>query len=261
MATNEYGEYDRGALALYGFDMLVEPYKETTISVAGLASSSGSTSFTWLLSREDDDETEVIDLKVVEQDDAPSGSSVKVTLTEAGTTYALRVQQREFAPEGGGDASIADTVVVSEKTIQVTCKYVRRELRDLTSADRTAFFSAMQEFYTVDLEAGKDKYGKTFANSRLMSGYHNSGVSAGGRNTIRSAQRVLVHDSRSGVQTPLSFDPPRLKVGTSFFRADTVSAGIPRSRKNKPRIWCSWTVLALPCPPPNTRNFCALMMY
>ncbi|CAN0293647.1 unnamed protein product, partial [Ectocarpus sp. 8 AP-2014] len=31
VATNEYGEYDRGALALYGFDMLVEPYKKTTI--------------------------------------------------------------------------------------------------------------------------------------------------------------------------------------------------------------------------------------
>ncbi|CAM9741762.1 unnamed protein product [Ectocarpus fasciculatus] len=175
VATNEYGEYDRGALALYGFNMLVEPYKETTISVAGPASSSGSTSYTWRLAREDGDEPEVIHLEVVEQDDAPSGSSVKVTLTEAGTTYVLRVQERELAPAGGGDPSVADEVIVSEKTIEVACKYVRRELRDLTSADRTAFFSAMQEFYTVDLEAGKEKYGKTFANSRLMSGYHNAG--------------------------------------------------------------------------------------
>ncbi|CAB1103907.1 TYR [Ectocarpus sp. CCAP 1310/34] len=172
VATNEYGEYDRGALALYGFEMLVEPYKETTISVTGSASSSGSTSYTWLLVREDDDEPEAVDLEIVEQNDAPSGSSVKVTLIEAGATYSLRVQQRELAPEGGGDASVP--VVVSEKTIQVTCRHVRRELRDLTSADRTAFFSAMREFYTVNLEAGKEKYGKTFANSKIMSTYHNS---------------------------------------------------------------------------------------
>ncbi|CAM9793594.1 unnamed protein product [Ectocarpus sp. 12 AP-2014] len=152
--------------------MLVEPYKKTTISVTGPASSSGSTSYTWLLVREDDDEPEAVDLEVVEQDDAPSGSSVEVTLIEAGATYSLRVQQRELAPEGGGDTSVP--VVVSEKTIQVTCKHVRRELRDLTAADRTAFFSAMQEFYTVNLEAGKEKYGKTFANSKIMSTYHNS---------------------------------------------------------------------------------------
>lgn len=33
MATNEYGEYDRRAASLYGLDMVVEPFKETTITV------------------------------------------------------------------------------------------------------------------------------------------------------------------------------------------------------------------------------------
>ncbi|CAB1104332.1 unnamed protein product [Ectocarpus sp. CCAP 1310/34] len=206
VATNEYGEYDRGALALYGFDMLVEPYKKTTISVTGLASSSGSTSYTWLLVREDDDEPEAVDLEVVEQNDAPSGSSVNVTLIEAGATYSLRV----------------------------TCRHVRRELRDLTSEDRTAFFSAMRKFYTVNLEAGKEKYGKTFANSKIMSTYHHSRVRAGGRNTIRSAQQALVHDSRSSVQTGLSLEYPRLEVSAIGFPRGHRSSGITaRIRKEK----------------------------
>lgn len=33
MAANEYGEYDRRASLLYGLDMVVEPFKETTLTV------------------------------------------------------------------------------------------------------------------------------------------------------------------------------------------------------------------------------------
>lgn len=36
----------------------------------------------------------------------------------------------------------------------------------------------MREFYTVELEEGREKYGEDFTNSKIMSGYHNSGVSA-----------------------------------------------------------------------------------
>lgn len=32
-ATNEYGEYDRAALKLYGFEMVVEPFRQTLLTV------------------------------------------------------------------------------------------------------------------------------------------------------------------------------------------------------------------------------------
>eukprot|EP00752_Nemacystus_decipiens_P002672 g2500.t1 len=183
VATNEYGEYDRGALALYGYDMLVEPYKETTITASLsppddsplAAASTGSTSYKWQLVREDG-ESEVIDMADCTPDDVEeSGSAVKVTLTGAGATYSLLVsRQQTVTSEGHDGSSIVTTVVLSEKQVVISCKYVRRELRDLTTADSTAFFSAMREFYTVELEEGREKYGEDFTNSAIMSGYHNS---------------------------------------------------------------------------------------
>lgn len=118
-----------------------------------------------------------MDLEEVEDADGASSapSARRVTLTEPGTRYSLRVQQLSSSQGGEReDGSDAVVVVVAEKTVTVVCKHVRRELRDLTQADRTAFFTAMQEFYTVELQDGKDKYGANFANSDLMSAYHNS---------------------------------------------------------------------------------------
>jgi len=144
--------------------MLVEPFRETRITASHLGGESTGR-FYWLLVRADSSGMPLEDAEA--QVDARGGSFATVTLTEAGEKYALLVQQLR-----------ADETVVAEKQVTITCKYVRRELRDLTEADRTGFFSAMREFYTVGLEEGKEKYGTTFANSKLMAAYHNTMVRA-----------------------------------------------------------------------------------
>ncbi|CAB1114283.1 unnamed protein product [Ectocarpus sp. CCAP 1310/34] len=188
-ATNEYGEYDRGALALYGLEMVVEPHRATRITVSSSRprrlppsensevsensensekspspplSSSSPRRYYWLLVRADrsgaplDGVTPLVDTKV-------AGPLATVTLTDAGEKYALLVQQVE-----------ADGSLIAEARVTITCKYVRRELRSLTGEDRTGFFAAMREFYTVSLEEGRDKYGEGFSNAKHVAAYHNS---------------------------------------------------------------------------------------
>lgn len=163
IATNEYGEYDRKALALYGLEMVVEPFRETRITASTLAGAFLGGRFNWLLVRADE---AGLPLEGVEAHvDAKAGPFATVTLTDAGEKYALLVQQTR-----------ADESVVAEKRVTITCKYVRRELRDLTEADRTGYFSAMREFYTVPLEEGRAKYGSAFYNARHVAAYHNSRV-------------------------------------------------------------------------------------
>ncbi|CAM9366596.1 unnamed protein product, partial [Hapterophycus canaliculatus] len=161
-ATNEYGEFDRRALALYGLDMLVEPFRETRITVVPNPSeASASGHYYWLLVRADqsgeplDGEEALVDAK--------AGQLATITLTGAGGKYALLVQQVK-----------ADGSVLAEERVAITCKYVRRELRDLTEADRVAFFTAMREFYTVPLEEGRAKYGEEFSNAKRVAAYHNT---------------------------------------------------------------------------------------
>lgn len=151
---------------LYGLEMLVEPFRETRITASNLEGASLGGRFYWLLVRADQSGSplEGVDAQV----DARAGPFATVTLTDAGEKYALLVQQTR-----------ADGFVVAEKRVTITCKYVRRELRDLTEADRTAYFSAMREFYTVPLEEGRAKYGAAFYNARHVAAYHNSRVRMG----------------------------------------------------------------------------------
>lgn len=129
VATNEHGEYDPGALALYGYDMLAEPFKETTIFVSlppGASSPrSSGTSYTWRLVREDD-ESELISMADVSAEGAENGTSMRVPLTGAGATYSLLVQrQHVLASE---PATKTTTEVWAETRVVIACKYVRREL-------------------------------------------------------------------------------------------------------------------------------------
>ena len=187
VATNEYGEYDRKALALYGLEMLVEPYRETRITATNPEGASLGLGgrFYWLLVRADQSGSplEGADAQV----DARGGPFATVTLTDAGEKYALLVQQTR-----------ADGSVVAEKRVTITCKYVRRELRDLTEADRTRYFTAMREFYTVTLDEGRAKYGAAFYNARHVAAYHNSRVRTDGlapsRFSHRSSTNVVLEE-------------------------------------------------------------------
>lgn len=189
-ATNEYGEFDRAALHLYGLEMLVEPFRETTISVYDTSTDTddtvedsrvshgrlalvhrprrfvgdGSTAYVWRIVEADENGNPRND---TEQPNAFVGeSSVTVTLPLAGGLYVVMVEKRNA---DGSLAAVGKAVA--------SCKYVRREVRELTLTDRKALFSAMQEYYTISPEEGRAKYGPLFNNYQLPTAYHNAAVS------------------------------------------------------------------------------------
>lgn len=167
-ASNEYGQFDQHALALYKLDMVVEPFRETKLSVVHSATPTStfhpSTRFRWFLAPADDTGGLLEGEKALV--DSKGGSAATWTFTEPGMNYALLVEQ--LSQDG-------KTVVTSGKAT-VACKYVRRELRALTNRDRTEFFQAMQVFYTIPADEAREKYGSDFWNYAKVSAYHNSKV-------------------------------------------------------------------------------------
>ena len=115
--TNEYGHFDRRALALYKLDVVIEPYRETKITV--MHEDASTSRFQWLLIQSDKDGVPLDGVKPIIE--AKGGKFATVTLTDAGQTYALLVKQ--LGPDG------SDVAVGRAK---ISCKYVRRELRELT---------------------------------------------------------------------------------------------------------------------------------
>ncbi|CAM9306575.1 unnamed protein product, partial [Laminaria digitata] len=142
--------------------IVIEPYRETTITV--LHQDASTSRFQWLLIQSDGDGVPLEGVEPIIA--AKGGKFATVTLTGAGESYALLVKL--LGPDGSD-------VAVRKATI--SCKYVRRELRELTEKDRTLFFTTMREFYTVPLEEGQAKYGSEFVNAKIIAAVHNSQVS------------------------------------------------------------------------------------
>lgn len=201
-ATNEYGKYSEAALALYGLQMVVEPHRQTTLTTASsLEGASGAASagsvFSWRIVELDFDAHgntfEPRGREAVIEAEGPE-DHVIVELKSPGGVYGLTVEERvtpAFAEnldgmanlaidEAGGGGGAADglmTVVVARATVTISCKHVRRELRQLTEEDRKDFLDAMEVYYTISTEDGKAKYGRDFFNYELLTAYHNSDVS------------------------------------------------------------------------------------
>lgn len=179
-AINEYGTNDVHALALYGLDMVIEPFRDTTIRVVRSTapeSKKTETKYRWRMFPVDGKEMNPgnPDLTI----DSYGGSHLRVKLKQPGKSYGLVVQQVQ-----GKD-------VVAEGRAVVACKYLRRELRELTEADRRDFFEAMRIFYMTSSEEARQRYGEGFSNSVRLAATHNSKV------TISRVLKRVFNQSRT----------------------------------------------------------------
>eukprot|EP00903_Cladosiphon_okamuranus_P009855 g9365.t1 len=165
-ASNEYGEFDKAALNLYKLDMLVEPHRETTLEVQDPdpALVTQSNKFVWRLQLVDD--SGITSKSVEDVWNHTGGPEAKLTVTKAGTTYVLTVQNL-------GE----DGTVLAEGRVKVSCKYVRREIRTLTDEDRELLLDTMEIWYTIPTSEGKVKYGSKFSNYERVVAYHDSRIS------------------------------------------------------------------------------------
>lgn len=173
-ATNEYGRYSDAALALYGLEMIMEPYRQTTLTVTpslvgeagGGRDSPSAATFTWRLEELVDGE---VASEVFERTNA--GPRTYVVLAKPGGVFRLTVEQWDTAADSGA------VKLVARATVTASCKYVRRELRELTDADRLDVLDAMEVYYTVSTAEGQAKYGEGFFNYEQLTALHNADVS------------------------------------------------------------------------------------
>ncbi|CAM9716224.1 unnamed protein product [Choristocarpus tenellus] len=183
-ARNEYGASDPVALALYGYELLVEPYRETTLSVEFSDSVTAVMReshpyFHWYLALADDDGS-VID-GVEPELDGEYGAEVLVTLKDPGSVYRLTVSE-VFSDKSGGFRRTDVAQVPTSVSLLVTCKYVRRELRQLTDQDLDDFMHAMSVFYDVAESDSPANYGPDFITAKDMVALHSSLLQLNGTN-------------------------------------------------------------------------------
>ncbi|CAM9254244.1 unnamed protein product [Phaeothamnion confervicola] len=155
-----YNSYTKDApVQEYGWEHLAEPYRPTTMQLMGWPAAGPELDYSW----------------VVDDHLQGYGTICDVAFTSLG--YHTVVVTAFIPPAGGGEApqvgaaaaTIADAAegeataaVVTSATFAVMVKYVRREIRALTDADREAFFNAVSVLQRVPTSVGRALYGDDY---------------------------------------------------------------------------------------------------
>jgi hypothetical protein len=149
--SNEYGDYMSNMFDYPFLDdaLLVEPYRETTFTVANADS---SCSYSW-----------AIKSKGSTDDSGTSDDGVFTSTLEDVGTYTLKITED---CDSGSSSSL-------EKTIYV--KYVRRELSSLTDTDREDFLDAFHTLWEVNTVDGQSTYGDDYKGLYYFAQVHNDG--------------------------------------------------------------------------------------
>lgn len=124
------------------WDMIVEPFKEQTVSIKSVS-----------IDGEDLDLTRS-DLQYSWDfgDVTSSLASPTITMTKTGVTTDCMVTI----------TSSTDSDFTVSYVFQMAVKYIRREIRQLAPSEKDKFMDAMKIMYTISTEEGQEKYGEKF---------------------------------------------------------------------------------------------------
>jgi hypothetical protein len=161
VATNEYSQLNQKRFPYpfleEGIGILVEPYKETTITINGM---SGNT-FYWSIVNAKDSS-----ISFHGTSDDATKLDFAITLTVTGL-YKLTVEE-QF--DGMHDLSLMRTL-----RQDIWVKYVRRELSTLTDTDREEFLNAMHVLWDVSSKKGASRYSDKYKSVNYFALVHNDG--------------------------------------------------------------------------------------
>ena len=161
------------------FSHIVEPHKRTYLAADG-ASTSDHSGFAWHVARlahggavATPDEELMAEREsgasVAEDEDmvllAGTGTETSVVFTDVNRKYRIRLTEELRT---GTRRLVESTTVV--------CKYVRREIRDLSDEDRNRYFAALEIVYSTSLEDGVALYGAHYKDYKYFTVLHNTNV-------------------------------------------------------------------------------------
>jgi hypothetical protein len=133
-ASNEYGVFSAPYPYLQNGEVLLEPYKATTVAISFSDDTDADDySYSWTIG-----------------DSAYSGSTISATMTTTGT-YGVSIAVTD---------SNSDSVCTFSQTAYV--KYVKRELRTLTEADRNKVLDAAAALWKYNEADGQALYGDAY---------------------------------------------------------------------------------------------------
>ena len=158
VATNEYGQFTQKSYYQWMNDVpgsqLVEPYKETALTIVGSYVNSGGYAYTWTIYNFDDSGVDWTK-------EGKFQTTQKLTFTKPGL-YSIQIDAKD-STTGELKLSYSTTLI---------CKYVKREIRTLTTDDRERFLDAAKKLWEVNSNKGIQLYGSQYTSIDKLVAVH-----------------------------------------------------------------------------------------
>ena len=152
--VNAVGYSQMQATEFYPWQYIVEPHRTTYIEMKGCVAKNTGGIFWEITYKPDADPS--LDAQVL-LPRRPGGCDLHVNFTKVSQIYDVAVEVHGMDGDGGAHAS-------ATYRAPMMCKYVRREIRDLTDADRRKYLEGMEQISMLPLADGQALYGNKFMN-------------------------------------------------------------------------------------------------
>lgn len=191
-------DYDSpSSLSYLPWDFLMEPHKSNTIAVTSM----------------------LIDGEEVDYEDATVTWTIN-DKTHSGVSATVSLS----------DTGVFDSYVVVEynsksyiRYFTIANKYIRREIRSLTTADREAFFSALMTLYNVNTTYGQELYGSKYVSMETLLYYHLNGAGRTDCDHWHDGAAIVTHHSAYTLQAEQSLQSVNPTLAMPYWEYPLVS--------------------------------------
>lgn len=175
------------SLTYLPWDVVAEPYKEQVLTLK----SASLTTEKLVATPIDLTDTDNVHVSWTLCED----TEYEMNLSGATTTFTA-----EFGNAGGVICSCSVSIITSDATAStytssfaMAVKYVRREIRTLSDADRTKFINALNTLYTLPENEGQLLYGSKYHDADFYSAKHLNGAGVSDCDHWHDGAGLLVH--------------------------------------------------------------------
>jgi len=146
-----------GSIDLLPWDMIVEPYKNQTLTISRITIDGNSENISLL------NDYEIV-WKIC--DNEYKGLNVSLFMNATGV-YNGKVTVSKTSE---------NDIISWTQEFKLAAKYIRREIRNLTTTDRENYFKALHILYELNDTVGKEKYGRKFRSAESFLVKHLTGA-------------------------------------------------------------------------------------
>lgn len=204
---------------MHGFD-LVEPYREVTMCLSGLAKHCESCEFSWEINNQESREIHA----------NASTENMKTVFTVLGK-YTVNV-------------IVHTSSSLQTYQSQIICKYVRRELRTLFPEDREAYFESSKVIWDTSTTDGQKLYGDRFQGIEYFVREHNNLAGQRECDHIHDGLGFLTQHAAMSLEFERALQSVNSRVTVPYWDYTIESSWISESGNNEISSWYSSEVFS-----------------